>query len=75
MSKTLLLDIVAPEEHQNDRSYVRELSTFDLLCKNLVWWVVTQRTSKNHKIGGGLLHKRLSVRLIIVQVQWVLVGS
>ena len=37
---------VAPEAHQNDRSYVRELSglIFDSLRKNLAWWVVTRRT-------------------------------
>ena len=53
-------DVVVPEAHQNDRSYVRELSgpTLDLLRKNLAWWVVTWRTSKNHKtvkIGGWAL--------------------
>ena len=42
-------DVVAPEGHQNDRSYVSELSgpTFDPLHKNLSWWAVTRRTSKN----------------------------
>ena len=50
----------APEAHQNDRSSVRELSglTFDSLRKNLAWWAVTRRTSKNHKtvkIGGWAL--------------------
>ena len=41
---TLLPDVVALEEHQNDRSYVRELTwpTFDSLCKNLARWVVTR---------------------------------
>ena len=57
--KTLMLDIVVPEVHKNDRSYV-ELSrpTFDSLCNNLAWWVVTWRTSKDHKtvkIGGSTL--------------------
>ena len=44
-------DVVAPETHQNNRSYVRQLSgpTFDSLRKNLAWWAVTWRTSKNHK--------------------------
>ena len=37
MCETLMLDVMVPEAHQNDRSYVRELSghTFDSLCKNL----------------------------------------
>ena len=53
--------MVAPEEHQNDRSYVRELTrpTFGSLCKNFAWWVATWRTSKkNHttvEIGGWAL--------------------
>ena len=40
---------VMPEAHQNDRSYVCELSwpIFDSLCKNLASWAVTQRVSKN----------------------------
>ena len=40
----------APEAYQNDRSYVRELSglTFDSLRKNLAWWAVTWRTSKEN---------------------------
>ena len=44
----LLLDVMAPEVHRNDHSYVRELSkpTFDSLCKNLAWWAVTRRSSK-----------------------------
>ena len=48
---TLLLDVVAHEMHQNDHSYVRELSgpTFGSLCKNLAWWVVTWKTSRKHK--------------------------
>ena len=34
--KTLMPDVVVPEAHQNDHSYVCELSgpTFDLLCNN-----------------------------------------
>ena len=28
-------------------------STFGSLCKNLAWWAVTRRTSKNHKMGVG----------------------
>ena len=44
--ETLLPDVVAPEAHQNDHSYVHELSgpTFDSLHKN---WAVTRRTKKN----------------------------
>ena len=48
--ETMMTDVVVPEAHQNDRSYVHELSgpTFDSLCNNLAWWVVTRRTSDNH---------------------------
>ena len=55
--ETLLPDVVAPEAHQNDHSYVCELSgpTFDSLCKNLAWWAVTWRTSQNSKLEGGHL--------------------
>ena len=43
-------DVVAPEGHQNDRSYVRELNgpTFNPLRKNFAWWAVTRRTSKKN---------------------------
>ena len=46
--ETFLPDVVAPEAHQNDRSYVHELSgpTFDSLHKN---WIVTRRTKKSVK--------------------------
>ena len=47
--ETLMLDVVAPEAHQNDCSYVRELSrpTFDSLSKHLAWWAVTRMSLKN----------------------------
>ena len=57
--ETLMPDVVAPEAHQSDRSYVRELSgpTFDSLLKNLARWAVTRRTSKTNielsKLGVG----------------------
>ena len=70
--KTLLLDVVASEAHQSNRSYmyVSELTrpTFDSLRKNLARWAVTQITSKTHNwrvevctrggtcTGGGCLH-------------------
>ena len=58
--EALLLDVVASEAHQDDCSYVRELSgpTFSSPYKNLAWWAVSLRTSKNHKtvkIGGWAL--------------------
>ena len=55
--KGLLQNVVAPETHQNDCSYVRKHSRpiFDSLHKNLAWWAVTWRTSKKLKIGGGRL--------------------
>ena len=55
--ETLMPDVMAPEAHQNDRSYVRELSglTFDSLRKNLSSWSVTRRTAKKPKLGGGCL--------------------
>ena len=55
----LMPDIVVPKGHPNNHSYV---SSADLpsnsLHKNLAWWAVTWRTSKNHKtvkIGGWAL--------------------
>ena len=62
--ETLMPDAVAPEVHQNDCSYVHELSgpTFDSLCNNLASQAVIQRTSKNHKtvkIGGWALTQGL----------------
>ena len=38
---------------------VASQSSADSIHKNLAWWVVTWRTSKNHKtskLGGGRLH-------------------
>ena len=55
-------DVVAPEAHQYDCSYVCEFSgpTFDSLHKDLAWWLVTQRTSKRNiklsKLGSGHLY-------------------
>ena len=51
MCETLMLDVMVPEAHQNDRSSVRVFNglTFDSLNKNLAWWAVTRRTSKHHK--------------------------
>ena len=55
--KTSMLDVMAPEAHQNIRRYACELCepTFNSLCKNLDWWVVTWRISKKHKIWGQAL--------------------
>ena len=59
--EALLPDVMVPETHQNDRSYVSELSgpSFNSLHKNLAWWVVKWRTSKKKhetvKIGGWAL--------------------
>ena len=59
MYETLKQDVVAPEAHRNDDSYVRKLGgpTLDLLHKNLVWQAVTRRTSKKNtepsKLGVG----------------------
>jgi len=60
--KPLMPDVVAPEAHLNNFSYVRELSwpTFGSLSKNLARCVVTLRTSKKTntklpKLGGGCL--------------------
>ena len=46
-----MADVVAPEVHQNDHSYVHGLSgtTFISLGKNLVWLGITRRTSNKHK--------------------------
>ena len=53
--ETLLPDVAAAEAHQNDHSYVRELSrpTFSSLRKNYEWCAVTRRTSKLSKLGVG----------------------
>ena len=53
--KILLLDVMTPEVHRNDRNNVHELSgpIFNFLHKNLVWWAVTQLIWKSHKIGCG----------------------
>ena len=50
-------DVVMHEVHQNDRSYICELSglTFGALHKNFARWVVTWRTSKTTKLEGGTL--------------------
>ena len=39
----LILDVMAPEAHQNDHSYVRKLSKLavDSLCKDFAWSAVT----------------------------------
>ena len=58
MCETLMPDVMVPEAHQSNWSYVRELSglTFNSLCKNLAWWAVARRTShKTVKIGGWAL--------------------
>ena len=53
--ETLLPVVVAPEAHQDNCSYVHELSgpKFGTLRKNFAWWAVTRRTSKNHTGGVG----------------------
>ena len=60
--KILMPDVSAAEAHQNDSSYVSELSgpTFNPLRKNLAGWAVTRRTLRNHKLskwGGGHLSR------------------
>ena len=61
----LMPDVVAPKAHQNNHSYVSSADLpSDSLCKNLAWWVVTRRTSKNHKtvqIGGWVLARDITV--------------
>ena len=43
-------DAMASKVHQNNRGYVSSVDLpSDSLRKNLAWWVVTRRTSKNHK--------------------------
>lgn len=44
--ETLLLDVVAPEEHQNELSR----PTFGSLRKNFARWAITWKTSKKIKI-------------------------
>ena len=56
-------DLMA-QVHQNDRSYLRELSglTFSALHKNLTQWAVTRRTFKKPQIGGWELAQDNTVR-------------
>ena len=81
MCKTALLDIMAPEAHQNDRSYIREFSgpTFDSLHKNLAWWVVTRRNHKTVKGGeGGHLPGTTSLPIVCSMVDfqmWFCLGA
>ena len=60
--ETLLLDVVAPEAHQNDRSHV--LSSVDLLSVDYARILCGgrlhgehQKTIKLSKLGGGHLHR------------------
>ena len=65
--KTLMPDVVVPEAHQNDHSYVREISgpTFDSLCSSLTWWAVIyiedlKKKQKNpSKPEGGRLPRTI----------------
>ena len=63
MSETLMSDVMVPEAHHNDHSYVRELCglNFKSQCKNLAQWTLTQTISKNHKnhkkLEGGHLFR------------------
>ena len=47
--------VVVAEEHQNNCTYVCELSrlSFNLLCNNLAWQVVTKKTSKLYQNWGS----------------------
>ena len=49
-------DVVAPEAHQNDRSYLSELSgpTFESICTNFMVGGY-QKTNKTVKIGQWVL--------------------
>ena len=53
MCETLMPDVMAPEAHQNGRSYVHELSvlTFDSLRKNLHAGQLHSGLHKTVKIG------------------------
>ena len=66
--ETLLPDVVVPEAHQNDRTYVHALSwpTFDSLCKTLARQAVTRRTSQIVKIRGwALARENIDTQLYI----------
>ena len=42
-------DVMVPKVHQNNYSYVSSADLpSDLLRKDLAWWAITRRTSKNH---------------------------
>ena len=71
MSETLMSDVMVPEAHHNDHSYVHEVCglTFNSQCKNLAQWTLTRKISKNHKNrkkleAGNLLRVRHLLRTI-----------
>ena len=55
----LMPDFMVPNAHHNNCNHVSSVGLLsNSLCKNLAWWAVTRRTSKNHKavkIGGWVL--------------------
>ena len=72
--ESFLPDVMASGAHQNDLSYVHEFCrpTCGYLHKNLTWWVVTWRTSKNHKtvkIEGWVLAQDNKIFFVIINFQ------
>ena len=57
MCEPVMPDVVSPEVHQNNWSYVTPVDLpSDSLCENLAWWPVTRRalkTTKLSKLGVG----------------------
>ena len=57
MCEPVMPDVVSPEVHQNNWSYVTPVDLpSDSLCENLAWWPITRRalkTTKLSKLGVG----------------------
>ena len=60
----LLTDVVVPEVHQNDCSYIRELGNLLSIhhIKNFTWLAATWRTSKNTELS--------KLGVAVIQMGW-----
>ena len=71
-AEPLMPDVAAPEAHQNDRSYLSELSepTFDSICTNFMvggWLHVgPKKPTKLSKLGSGCLPR--TIRYIYIYI-------
>ena len=74
MCETLMPDVVAPKAQSQLHVHVSSADLLlDSIHKNLAWWVVTQRTLKNHKtvkIGGWALARDNMVSVEAASALW-----